>query len=190
MLLMTWISHFFCIYAPSQVNLQKNFFTNLFSMVRGHVLLIGDFNSVTDSSDQLSGHLDSTSELLGQLLSAHNLYEPRGSHLAMFTYHHQTLAICKSCIDRAYIYFPSKWVGYASPTPYSDHYMVGLFVPKPIDLAPKAWQFPSNLLSQEDFCSQSQLLFNCFNKNDSVNSWEIIKLCLQERAQQATLFRQ
>ncbi len=74
-------------------------------------------------------------------------------------------------------------MGYAALAPYSDHYMVGLFVPKPVDLGPHHWQFPEDLLPQEEFALQASLIFNCFDKSHLINSWETLKLHFQEKAQ-------
>ena len=136
-----------CIYALLAASAHKDFFSALHSVVRGNTILIGDFNSIVDSTDCLSNNRDATSADLGLLLEIFDFYEPPGSHHSTFTYHHPSIALRKSQIDRVYINFSSKWIGYATPAPYLDHYMVGLFVPKPVDMGPHQWQFPKDLLS-------------------------------------------
>ncbi len=51
-----------------------------------------------------------------------------------------------------YCNFTNKWKGYAQPVPYSDHYLVGLLVPKPSDVGLRLWRFPGDLLDDENFC--------------------------------------
>ncbi len=173
-----------CIYAHSDPVLRSGLFNSLHTHFQNKIILLGDFNSVTNQYDRLSGSLDTTSACLDQLLWDHHFHEPAGSHLNTFTYHHPSISSRKSCIDRCYINFESPWKGYAQYAPFSDHYMVGLLVPKPENLGPRPWRFPSDLLQQEHFCLQVGIILECFDQNNPNNSWETIKLRVQERAQQ------
>ncbi len=126
-----------CIYALNNPSERSYFFARLLSFCTAHTLLIGDFNSVTVSGDRMSGNLDPTSSQLQSFLGSNNFTEPLGNCLNTFTYHHLTISICKSCINRAYTNFPNRWIGYTQPCSYSDHYYLGLFIPKPDDLGPQ-----------------------------------------------------
>ena len=97
-----------CIYAPPVASAHKEFFSALHSVVRGNIILIGDFNSVVESINHLSNNQDATSTDLGLLLEMLDFYEPPGSHCSTFTYHHPSICLRKSQIDRAYINFSSK----------------------------------------------------------------------------------
>ncbi len=50
------------------------------SFCTARTVLIGDFNSVTSSSDRLSGNLDPTLQQLNDLLNGFNFIKPLGSH--------------------------------------------------------------------------------------------------------------
>ncbi len=90
-------------------------------------ILLGDFNSVTNSKDRLSGHLNGISSILRDILGENGLYEPAGSHKESFTYFHPSLINRRSCLDCIYINFSSSLLrGYCSHMPCSDHYLVGL----------------------------------------------------------------
>ncbi len=75
-----------CIYAANNPSKRSNFFAQIPSFCTAHTLLIGDFNSVTESSDRMSGNLDPTSTQLQSLLNSNNFMEPLGNHLNTFTY--------------------------------------------------------------------------------------------------------
>ena len=62
---------------------------------------------------------------------------------------------------------------------FSNHYLVGLCLLKPVDMGPKPWRFPSDLLSDEAFCAQVELILSGFDKKDPMVSWEKIKLKVQ-----------
>ncbi len=155
-----------------------------------HMLLIGDFNSVAASGDRMSGNLDPTSIQLQSFLGLNNFSEPLGNHLNTFTYHHLTISTHISHIDRAYTNFPNRWMGYAQSCSYSDHYCMGLFIPKPDDLGPQPWKFPNNLISDNSFSQQVELIVQNFNSNDSAISWEVIKSKIQEISRKCTSFYQ
>ncbi len=141
--------HFIGIYAPNDANDHSVFFHDCTSYFSSDVVLGGDFNSVIDPQDRLSGNLDSTSMQLQQCLNSFT--EPPGSYLTSFTYHHPLDPSHKSHLDRFYVNFDHPWIGYSLPSPLSDHYMVGLHVPKDMDSGPHQWHFPDDLLSDESF---------------------------------------
>ncbi len=74
--------------------------------------------------------------------------------------------------------------------PYSDHYLVGLFVPKPSDLGPRLWRFPGDLLDDENFCIQIELILLNFDNKCSHASWEEIKAKVQTLSWKNTCFCQ
>ncbi len=86
--------HFVCIYAPSNVKERSQCFIDFLSFLKGDVILAGDFNSVINMGDRLSGNLDATSAQLQQCL--HDFSKPPGSHLHSFSYHHPSLSDHKS----------------------------------------------------------------------------------------------
>ncbi len=180
--------HFVGIYAPNDVKSHCDFFTNCTAFFCGDVVLGGDFNSVIESHDRLSGKLDGTSTQLQQCLQ--NFHKPPDVHLSSFTYHHPSISTCKSCLDRFYLNFDYPWVGYILPAPFSDHYMVGLYVPKPTDQGPRQWRFPDDLLYDENFYQQIDLILDNYNPKSPLNSWDEIKLKIQHMAQKAIHFRQ
>ena len=169
-----------CLCAHTDGGSRQALFNSLHKYVWNKTLILGDFNSVIDPCDRLSGNLDPTSDLLKNFLTDHNFWEPNDSHLSTFTYHHPSMPSRKSRLDRCYLNFDSNWKGYVQFAPFSDHYIVGLFVPKPVDLGPKSWHFPLDLLLQEEFCLQINLILNCFDKSTPNASWEMIKLWVQE----------
>ncbi len=57
------------IYVPNQGTMHKEFFDDISTYVRDNMILLGDFNLVTNVADRKSGQLDSTSSLLVSLLS-------------------------------------------------------------------------------------------------------------------------
>ncbi len=75
------------IYAPTNSTACKAFFSLLSSLFITNTYLLGDFNSVTDKVDWLSGNLDSTSEILQTILLYSGISEPWGSHHQCFTFH-------------------------------------------------------------------------------------------------------
>ncbi len=52
------------VYAPNDVDQQLKFFHDMQAFVTDNTILLGDFNSVTDLADRLSGKLDRTSNEL------------------------------------------------------------------------------------------------------------------------------
>ncbi len=103
-------------------------------------VLLGDFNSVIDRMDRVSGNLDQTSALLHDLLMANSFVEPNGTHHFSFTYHHPSLAMHKSRLDCIYINFSIiSLSGYCQHVPFSDHYLVGLFKLPDSDKGPSLW---------------------------------------------------
>ncbi len=68
------------IYTPNDICDCRLFFFDFDKMIMDCCMVLGDFNSVTDVKDCLSGHLDSTSSQLKSLLFDYSLEEPRGSH--------------------------------------------------------------------------------------------------------------
>ncbi len=122
-------------------------------------------------------------------MSRLNLAEPDGSHLSTFTYFHPSLDQ-KSRLDHVYCNFANNWRGYAQPVPYSDHYLVGLFVPKPSDLGPRLWRFPGDLLEDENFCMQIELILSNFDSKCSHASWEEIKAKVQTLSRKNICFHQ
>ncbi len=114
------------IYVPAYPQLQKKFYDNCTLFAVDNMMVVGDFNSVIDRVDRLSGNLDSTSALLKKWLGDFNLVEIDGSHRRIFTYHHPLAPEWKSRIDRIYSNFACT-KGYALPVSFSDHYLVGFF---------------------------------------------------------------
>ncbi len=104
-------------------------------------MLLGDFNSVTTSSDHLSGKLDDTSHFIHTSLTQWNLQEPLGSHRYSFTYHHPAVPDRKSRLDRIYLNFEmNNTQGYSQHSSISDHYLVGLYQLPDKDKGPKLWR--------------------------------------------------
>ena len=179
-----------CIYAPSDPSQRTTFFDCVPSFCTEHTLLLGDFNLVTDMSDRSSSNLDPTSLQLQHMLTSLNFHEPPGSQQNTFTYFHPSLSSWKSRIDWCYTNFKNNWVGYATLACFSDHYMVGLFVPPPDEVGPRPWHFPSDLLEDNKFVQQIELVLSGFNIKNPLLSWDIIKAKIQDLARYTTCFRQ
>ncbi len=116
------------LYAPSIPTACKSFFKEMQKYFMDDMLLLGDFNSVTSEMDCLSGSLDPTSADLHLLLDHWSLTEPCDTHLNTFSYHHPSVSMRKSHTDQ--IYMNKNWNnvrGYASPTSFSDHYIIGIY---------------------------------------------------------------
>ncbi len=145
---------------------------------------------MTSTQDCLSGQLDGTSIQLLSLLSRHNLIEPGGLHHSYFTYHHPSLGNRKSQLDRVYVNFSHHRVGFAQHVSYSDHYLVSLFLPKHSDVGPRPWRFLNDLLLDESFSLQIELILQGHNQSDPTNLWELIKNKIQVVSQNATQFHQ
>ncbi len=159
------------IYAPNDGCERVKFFQNLEPYLIGNVMLLGDFNSATLPQDHLSKRLDTSSILLDSILRNHQFTEPVGSHLENFTYHHPSIPECKSRLDRIYVnYLCVRLWGFSSHVSFSDHYLVGLCLLKPVDLGPKPWRFPSDLLEDEAYCAQVKLILSSFDKKDPMAS--------------------
>ena len=158
------------IYAPPDSSKRLTFFVQMSDFLTPITLLLGDFNSVIDSCDRLSNNLDTTSVSLQSILMKWDLKEPPSSHLLSFTYHHPSLSSRKSYLDQYYTNFQSTWRGYCVFAPFSDHYCVGLLLSKPVDVGHQMWWFLGDLLSNNSFCSQTQLILECFYSSESVTS--------------------
>ncbi len=156
-----------CIYAPNIPSERKQFFEEMKSFCTTRTILIGDFNSVTSSSDRLSGNLDFTLQQLNDLLNEFSLTEPLGSHQQVFTYQHPSITTHKSQLDHVYLNFDHEWMGYSLPVSYSDHYLIGIFVPYLDDVGPRPWRFPNDLLKDESFQQQIALILQTFSDKDS-----------------------
>ena len=87
------------IYTPPDSSKRSTFFVQMSDFLIPITLLIGDFNSITDSCDRLSNNLDTTSVILQSFLIKWDLKEPPGSHLSSFTYHHPSLSSRKLHLD-------------------------------------------------------------------------------------------
>ncbi len=78
------------IYAPNDLWLCHEFFDETHPFViPGCTVLLGDFNTVLGCCDRLSGKLDSTSGLLGDLVTFASSSEPMGH--VQFTYQHPSV---------------------------------------------------------------------------------------------------
>ncbi len=80
--------------------------------------------------------------------------------------------------------------GYAVPCTISDYYLVGLFAFSEMAQGPKQWKFPSDLLLENNVVQQIKLILGNFDKNNPVDSWELIKLKIQAISQCATRYCQ
>ncbi len=90
------------IYAPPDRHQCQSFFDTIATWILpGQTYILGDFNSVTDPVDRVSGKLDVTSSLLYDLLTSNELLEPPSRRT--FTYQHPSAANRKSRINRIYI---------------------------------------------------------------------------------------
>ncbi len=91
------------IYAPPFSKARKQFFEQIEGYCDVQRFLVGDFNSVVDPVDWLSGNLDNTSAQLYTFLDAKHLVEMQGSHLSVFSYHHPSISSWKSRLDCIYL---------------------------------------------------------------------------------------
>ena len=179
------------IYALNNGSLQKKFFHDVSPYVRDNIILLRDFNSVIETADRKSGELDSTSRELVSLLASWHLSEVLGSHQQVFSYHHPLILERKSQIDHIYTNIQNKSLHrYAAPCSLSDHYLIGLFTIPEGSLGPKQWRFPPDILLDNAFTQQIQLMLDNFDKKTPMSSWEIIKLKIQDQSQKSTRFRQ
>ncbi len=156
----------------------------------GQTVLLGDFNSITDCTDRVSGNLDPISGLLSNLLSANSLVEPNGTHHFSFTYHYPSLNACKSRLNHIYINFLMDSLhGYCQYVSFSDHYLVSLFKLPDSDKGLVLWRLSSDMLANQGFVDymNCQLLF--FDYKNPVDSWERLKLCAQHKVQNLSKFR-
>ena len=80
--------------------------------------------------------------------------------------------------------------GYSCHVSFSDHYLVGTFVTPDEDRGPWFWCMPNDALSCPETIQQIQLILDNFDSKTLVNSWELIKVKVQQIIQQNTKFRQ
>ena len=153
--------------------------------------LLGDFNSVTDASDHHSGRCNSTTNLLSLLLTKKGLVEPKGGHLFSYTYQHPSLSMRKSRIDRIYItdHF-SVLLRYTQSFSFTDHYGVGVFLPKSTVSGPRPWWFPLDLLQSQENVDHICFILSTFHPDNVIKSWENIKNSLQKNTQRFTAYCQ
>ena len=176
------------IYAPNLPLDRTDFFNQLENLVMVDTMLLGDFNSITQMCDQASRKLDHTSALLDRILHKHKLFEPQGSHIHTFTYHHPAVSACKSRLDRIYINYPIPRIrGYAHHVKFSGHYLVGLFTLKNPNMGPKPWCFPDDLHNDSNFVLQVGLILDNFDVKRPT-SRECIKSKIQMLAQKRVAF--
>ncbi len=173
-----------------QINLEKDpFFEQMKTYLAGNVMLLGDLNSTVEECDRLSHKIDPTSHILGLILSSSHLVEPCGSHLKTFIYHHPSIPLHKSCLDRTYInYDVPRLCSYTQHCSISDHYLVGLFLTRQTGIGPKPWRFQVDLLDDPDFHQQVELILSNFNDKEAIASWEKIKTKIQMVTLKATAF--
>ncbi len=93
------------LYALNNLGERATFFQDCFKLITDCMILLGDFNSVEHITDHFSQRLDDTSSLLNSSLDLYHFSELMGSHRYLFTYHHPTVATCKSRLDRIYLNF-------------------------------------------------------------------------------------
>ena len=106
--------------------------------MEGKTVVLGDFNSITDNADRLSGNLDATSISLDLLLKELDLHEIPGLYQKTFTYQHPSISSHKSQLDRIYVNFGTdKLKAYTSHISFSDHDLVGMFRIPDDDYGPK-----------------------------------------------------
>ena len=154
-------------------------------------MLLGDFNSVTTSSDHLSSKLDDTSHFLHTSLTQWNLHEPPGSHRYSFTYHHPAVPDRKSKLDRISLNFEmNNTRGYSKHSSILDHYLVSLYQLPDKDKGPKLWRLPDDALNNPQICTCIDLTLSNFNYQQPLSSWEDIKVKVQTLVQSCTKFRQ
>ncbi len=119
------------------------------------------------------------------------MVEIPGAHQNIFLYNHPSLANHKSRIDWIYTNMSTQLLcGYTTPYSISDHYLLGLFSVSESADGLKQWRFPSDLLSDNAVVQQIKLTLDNFDKDNSVQSWELIKLKVQNLCQHATRYRQ
>ena len=172
------------VYAPNMSKDRQEFFDSCFWSITSSSIVLGDFNLVEENSDCISGRLDSTSHYLSSLIHSQNLVELAGSQQFSFTYHHLSLSDRKSRIDCIYANCPlDKLKGYSQYMSVSDHYLVGLYKLPDMDKGPKLWCLSEDALSNEHTCQNIDLILNNFNYNDPLNSWEGIKVKVQNTVQ-------
>ncbi len=172
------------VYAPNVSKDRQEFFDSCFQSITSNWIVLGDFNLVEENSDRISGRLNSTSYYLFSLICSWNLVEPAGSQRFSFTYHHPSLSDRKSRIDHIYANCPlDKLKGYSQYISVSDHYLVGLYKLPDKDKGPKLWHLPEDALSNKCTCQNIDLILNNFNYNDPLNSWEGIKVKVQNTVQ-------
>ncbi len=80
--------------------------------------------------------------------------------------------------------------GYSCHVSFSDHYLVGTFITLDEDRGSRLWQIPSDALLCPETIQQIQLVLGNFDFKKPVNSWELIKVKVQQIIQQNTKFRQ
>ena len=147
------------IYAPNLPLDRMDFFNQLENLIMVDTMLLSDFNSITQMCDQASRKLDPTSALLDRILYKHKLFEPQGSHLHTFTYHHLSVSAHKSRLDRIYINYPvPRMRRFAHHVKFSNHYLVGLFNLRNPNNGPKPLHFLDDLLNDLDFVMQVDLI--------------------------------
>ncbi len=110
------------VYAPMNGTACRTFFNSLSSFFVPNTYLLGDFNSVTENTDNLSRNLDSTSVALQVLLDHSGMFEPQGSHHHCFTFHCPGDSSCQRRIDHIYTNFTlDSMFGYNFHLYFSDH---------------------------------------------------------------------
>ena len=67
------------VYAPNMSKDRREFFDSCFQSITSSSIVLGDFNSVEENSDCISGRLDSMSHYLSSLIHSQNLVEQAGS---------------------------------------------------------------------------------------------------------------
>ena len=171
--------------------LHKAFFAELPALISDCTCLVGNFNSVVLSIDWMSGSLDFTSTQLHQILHNANLYEPWGSQHYTFTYHHPSIAKCKSRLDRIYLNYQNDNIcAFSRHVSFSNHYLVGTFILLNEDQGPAQWQFPTNLLQDTAAVTAIQQLLLNFDYKDPIENWEVLKSCIQTFCSTCTGFHQ
>ena len=63
---------------------------------------------------------------------------------------------------------------------FSDHYLVGTFVTPDEDKGPRLWHMPNDALSCPETIQQIQLILGNFDCKMPLNSWELIKVKVQQ----------
>ena len=127
---MTWMRQHCCRW-------RESCFHELFKYVIPYIVILGDFNSVVNTSDRFSGVLDKTSAQLSFLFDQHSFIELQGSHHYSFTYHHPLVPQRKSRLDRIYFNFSTqKLRGSTRHVSFSDHYLVEAYRLPDLDTGP------------------------------------------------------